>query len=144
MILVCSSGYGTSKLLEQRINNGFADMVEIEDVLSINELQDRKVTDELVISTIPIENTNFPVIVVSPLMLGADVRKVKQYLQLNEQTEDAFLNLLDKRFCFFTHQIKDNQVNVLNIITKKLVKENYAKEGILEGAIKRENYLQQR
>ncbi len=62
-------------------------------------------------------------------MLGADVRKVKQYLQLNEQTEDAFLNLLDKRFCFFTHQIKDNQVNVLNIITKKLVKENYAKEG---------------
>ncbi|HBL8318516.1 TPA: PTS sugar transporter subunit IIA, partial [Enterococcus faecium] len=138
VILVCSSGYGTSKLLEQRINNGFADMVEIEDVLSINELQDRKVTDELVISTIPIENTNFPVIVVSPLMLGADVRKVKQYLQLNEQTEDAFLNLLDKRFCFFTHQIKDNQVNVLNIITKKLVKENYAKEGILEGAIKRE------
>ncbi|BDP75000.1 PTS sugar transporter [Enterococcus faecium] len=128
VILVCSSGYGTSKLLEQRINNGFADMVEIEDVLSINELQDRKVTDELVISTIPIENTNFPVIVVSPLMLGADVRKVKQYLQLNEQTEDAFLNLLDKRFCFFTHQIKDNQVNVLNIITKKLVKENYAKE----------------
>ncbi|HCD4412430.1 TPA: transcriptional antiterminator, partial [Enterococcus faecium] len=123
VILVCSSGYGTSKLLEQRINNGFADMVEIEDVLSINELQDRKVTDELVISTIPIENTNFPVIVVSPLMLGADVRKVKQYLQLNEQTEDAFLNLLDKRFCFFTHQIKDNQVNVLNIITKKLVKE---------------------
>lgn len=138
VILVCSSGYGTSKLLEQRINNGFADMVEIKDVLSINELQDRKVTDELVISTIPIENTNFPVIVVSPLMLGADVRKVKQYLQLNEQTEDAFLNLLDKRFCFFTHQIKDNQVNVLNIITKKLVKENYAKEGILEGAIKRE------
>ncbi len=45
---------------------------------------------------ISIENTNFPVIVVSPLMLGADVRKVKQYLQLNEQTEDAFLNLLDK------------------------------------------------
>ncbi|BDP78748.1 hypothetical protein EfmAA242_29760 [Enterococcus faecium] len=84
VILVCSSGYGTSKLLEQRINNGFADMVEIEDVLSINELQDRKVTDELVISTIPIENTNFPVIVVSPLMLGADVRKVKQYLQLND------------------------------------------------------------
>ncbi|BDP85662.1 hypothetical protein EfmAA610_28720 [Enterococcus faecium] len=29
-------------------------------------------------------------------------------------------------------------MNVLNIITKKLVKENYAKEGILEGAIKRE------
>ncbi len=50
VILVCSSGYGTSKLLEQRINNGFADMVEIKDVLSINELQDRKVTDELVIA----------------------------------------------------------------------------------------------
>ncbi len=97
-------------------------MVEIKDVLSINELQDRKVTDELVISTIPIENTNFPVIVVSPLMLGADVRKVKQYLQLNEQTEDAFLNLLDKRFCFFTHQIKDNQVNVLKYNYQKIGK----------------------
>ncbi|OAQ55635.1 BglG family transcription antiterminator [Enterococcus thailandicus] len=138
VLLVCSSGYGTSKLLEQRINRNFADSIKIKKVLSINELQEEYITDELVISTIPIKNAKFPVVVVSPLMLETDIKRVQRYLKVSLDPESTFFALLDKKFCFFSKQKGDTQKNVLRMITCTLQEMGYAKIGILESATRRE------
>lgn len=78
--IVCSTGIGSSKLLEARLKNHYKNM-KITYVLSSSEVKNyNRDSLDLIISTIPLRKTHVPVVVVSPLLLEDDLKKVENAL----------------------------------------------------------------
>lgn len=139
-VIVCSSGYGTSKLLEQRIKSIFYEEIEITRVLSMGDLEKSAVTEDLIISTIPVNQYKVPVILVSPLLGKEDREKINFILtkmHYQKKNSDIFVKCLEDKLLFIESG-KETKYNVLTKICAKLVDENYAKKGILESSLARE------
>ena len=83
--IVCSSGVGTTNLLEVRLNNEFK-VIEITASLSSLDLEDNELLNEIdfIISTIPLSLEKLDVIVVNPFLNDSDVEKIKSYLRKKE------------------------------------------------------------
>lgn len=81
IIIVCSSGVGTSQLLSGRINRAFPewDIVDIVSGSQLHETLQHKHCD-LVISTIRLENIRVPVAYVSALFSRNDIARVSECL----------------------------------------------------------------
>jgi activator of the mannose operon (transcriptional antiterminator) len=81
-LVVCTSGIGTSQLLAARLGRCFRN-IEIKEVLSAVNLKE-KITDDVdfIISTIPIssDETNKPVLQISPLLLQNDLKRVGKFI----------------------------------------------------------------
>ncbi len=82
VVLVCSTGIGTSKLLEKRIETVFPDL-EVADVLSLRQLKRKDLSEiSLVITTTPI---TFPIqcesVLVSVFLNQQDVFEVREHLR---------------------------------------------------------------
>ncbi|RAK06944.1 transcriptional antiterminator [Halanaerobium saccharolyticum] len=80
--IVCSSGVGTTNLLEVRLNNEFK-VIEIVASLSSLDLENNELLDEIdfIISTIPLSLEKIDVIVVNPFLNDSDVEKIRAYLR---------------------------------------------------------------
>lgn len=78
VIVVCSTGIATSKLLASKLKNSYED-IEITDILSYNEFISRNTFDiDYVISTIAMKEANIPIIVVNPLLNSEDKLKLSK------------------------------------------------------------------
>ncbi|MGE7762136.1 BglG family transcription antiterminator [Peribacillus sp. NPDC097895] len=79
VILVCSTGIGTSHLLKNRINRSFPEW-EIVDVISASWLDRFSNLDDidLIISTVKLKQNSLPVAYVSTLLNDADVKHIKE------------------------------------------------------------------
>lgn len=143
VVLVCSSGYGTSKFLEQRILNKFKDKIKINRVLSIGEYLNTDIIEDLVISTIPIENSETPVIVVSPMLNEVDVKKIESKVSYEEFENkyienNEFINLISLSMIKISNKYNENYKGVLKYITDKLLESGLAEKGILDNVLQRE------
>ncbi len=82
--IVCSSGIGTSSLLYSRVSKHFASL-ELIGQFSKEDIMLGKVDTyglELLISTIQIDQSNYPCIKVNPLLLEEDVDKIQQAINI--------------------------------------------------------------
>ncbi|MEL5900568.1 PTS sugar transporter subunit IIA, partial [Clostridium sporogenes] len=78
IIVVCSTGLGTSKLLANKLINSYDD-IEIIDILSYNQFISRNTFDiDYVISTVALKEANVPVIVVNPLINNEDKKELSK------------------------------------------------------------------
>ena len=83
VILACSTGVGTSKLLESRLNSEFNNFKIVENV-SIHQIKLMNLENiDLILSTIPIEYLNKPILNVSPMLLDKDIRKINKFCKEN-------------------------------------------------------------
>jgi len=101
--IVCSSGVGTTNLLEVRLNNEFK-VIEIAASLSSLDLEDNELLEEIdfIISTIPLSVENLDVIVVNPFLNDSNIEKIKSYLRKKEIeygifSEDEEINKIEQR-----------------------------------------------
>lgn len=77
--IVCSTGIGSSKLLEARIKKTYENMI-VKAVLSSIELEEQSLEDvDLILSTIPV-TVHKPLVVVSPLLLEENMRDIENTL----------------------------------------------------------------
>ncbi|RPA65421.1 transcription antiterminator [Aerococcus agrisoli] len=139
-VIVCSSGYGTSKLLEQRIKSMFFDEIEVSRVLSLGDLEKTLVTEDLIISTIPVSQHDIPVVQVSPLLGKLDREKILDVINKNTEenhTIDQFMGYLDEDLIFIDNGSQDREY-VLSKLCGRLISKKYAKEGIFESSMARE------
>lgn len=92
IILVCSSGIGTSQLLYSRIKRAFPewDIVDIVPGARLQETLEQKSCD-LIISTIRLDDINIPIAYVSALFSTKDITRVTECLG-----SDLNLNLKEK------------------------------------------------
>lgn len=140
VILVCASGFGTAKLLEQRLLQNFDDLIEIKKIVGIREMNQLQLGNELVISTIPIENYTDRVITVNPLLNPQDMKQIQQYLtNTGDSLSNNFWSLVDESLVFISDGKKDTKDAVLTTITTRLIQKGKAKIGILESVHAREN-----
>lgn len=82
-LVICSSGIGTSKMLVTRLQKEFPELKQVKNV-SVMEFKKME-TDEysLIISTIPIVDSELDYILVSPILNKEEIERVRSYI--NEQ-----------------------------------------------------------
>ncbi|GEN94096.1 BglG family transcription antiterminator [Pediococcus ethanolidurans] len=139
-VIVCSTGLGTARLLEQRVKKFFADSIQVNRVTSIQELKNHPIVEDLVISTIRIEVPNAPVVVVPPFLdtgSAKQIRGVADEILTNRQNSGSFSRLLDKRLMFFANT-QETRAMVIKRIGLQLEKFYFGRKGIVDAAIERE------
>ena len=102
VVIVCSSGFGTSYLLKNRIQKIFPEL-EVKDVLSVNDLKNNYNLNnvDLIISTIHLKNMNKPVAYVSSVLNEEDVKLLnnnfiiqdyeKNYVEIEKMKEKEII-----------------------------------------------------
>ncbi|MBO1308675.1 helix-turn-helix domain-containing protein [Enterococcus sp. 669A] len=88
--VVCSSGFGTSKVLRESIKKRFP-QIEIEDEYNdniINEFEFIKKNIDLIVSTIPVDTIFVPNVMVNPFLSQNDVIKIENILNLKNSDID--------------------------------------------------------
>ncbi len=82
VLIVCSTGIGTSHLLENRVKKAFPDW-NIVDVVSSSKVKSftEKATIDLILSTVKLEASYFPVIIVNVFFGAKDIDNVKKFLE---------------------------------------------------------------
>lgn len=83
VVVACSSGIGTSRLLATRLKKEFSNL-RIIDTISTIEIKEewlKKNEIDLVISTVYVQENSIPVVNVNPLLLEKDVNKIKKVLE---------------------------------------------------------------
>ena len=95
VLVVCHSGYGTSQLLSARLQQEFSNF-NILDVIPSRKLGsfDLKQAD-LVISTVPVNLTEVPYLVVSSFLSNRDISAIRNNVYLLEQKEKVNYGLLE-------------------------------------------------
>lgn len=90
ILVVCASGIGTSRLLKFNLEKQFPNQFSTIDTTSLLHISSMDLQKyDLLISTIPLENINKPVIVVKGLLDTNDSQQIAHYLQTtNEITQD--------------------------------------------------------
>src|SRR5699024_9264214 len=96
LLLVCGSGYGTAKLLEQRILSVFKNRVNIVDCIGINKLNEISNDNKLIITTVPMEANIQNSVYVSPLLNEKDILRIEKKLSSNTEQNNSFINLLSE------------------------------------------------
>ena len=98
-LVVCSSGIGSSKILATRLNKAI-DNIEIVDEISALSVTDEKIKQEdidLVVSTVSIDNYQGNMVVVTPILLPDEIKKVNQKInQIRRTSQQNKTTDLDK------------------------------------------------
>ncbi|EDO1099296.1 PRD domain-containing protein, partial [Listeria monocytogenes] len=140
VVLVCSTGLGSSRLLAARIKKYFP-MITIEKILSVQALMETEVDVDLVISTIYLELEDIPSIVVSPMMSKADLQQVESQIERTRRKKkkrsQPFVDLIEPKTIFAKLDVATME-DAITQIGNKLVNLGIAKSGIVESALKRE------
>lgn len=90
VILVCGSGVGTARLWESKLRTQVGDFIEVVDVLSFLEYNVQPILDaDVVISTVPLEGKNIPVIVVNAIPNQQDLVRITESIHKNDRMEQA-------------------------------------------------------
>ena len=81
VLLVCSTGIGTSHLLKKRVATVFPEL-EIVDVISLRQLKHRKAADlDFILTTVGIDfEISCPSVTVSALLDSKDIEEVRRLL----------------------------------------------------------------
>ena len=124
VILVCNSGIGTSKLLQQKINEKFN--FNILNVVSVHILNNIDTSDvDFLISTIELSNCKLPYVCISPLLNEEDYLKLQQISKKTLTHSNAPHN----ESYFMTKQLKETLKDYPDLFTQvQQTVKNYFKD----------------
>lgn len=77
VLIICSKGIGTSRIIEQQLRQLLPKQIEMLEPMSLREYEQNKVDADFIVSTLPLLTSDIPVFIVSPI--------------LNEQQKKALL-----------------------------------------------------
>lgn len=141
VLLVCSSGKGTSQLLAARIKRSFPE-INIHRILSVQELYQAEITEDLILSTVNISLPGERLLIVSPILNGVDRQQIRDYLQEDQKEKIRnveFSRLIKKDLIFLDIEIRSLE-EIISLIGEQLIEKGYGKTGIVESAIDREHF----
>jgi mannitol operon transcriptional antiterminator len=82
VIVTCTSGIGSSKMLAARLDKEFKN-IKIVDVISTIEIDEIWIKEngiDFIISTVKIEKTITPIIIVTPLLVDDDIKNINNFM----------------------------------------------------------------
>lgn len=126
-IVVCATGGGTAILLKAKLESKFNEFIDIKGFYPAFKLKEMDITKyDLVISTIPLENINIPVLNVSPIMLEEDCKKINRFISSNKSND--FRESIFKEDLFFTDIEIDNKNEIIKYFAKTMKDRGYINE----------------
>lgn len=137
VVLVCSSGIGTSQLLGQRLAKTFAQELRITRIIALGELLATPIKESLVISTIAIKGLSVPVIEVSPLLNRHDIGIIRQMITEQPTPTNHLVALLQPELTIVTQEQLTDQ-GAIELICQRLIDQGYAKPTVVQAALARE------
>jgi lichenan operon transcriptional antiterminator len=138
VILVCTTGVGTSLLLKVKLEDRFKDKLEIVDTIPWYEFNKNLFENiDLIITTIPLTIESEKVITVKNLLDKDEVKLIEENLY---NTNSSNKNILDifKEELFIKSVDSSNKYDVLERMTNHLIHLNYIKENVKDEIFKRE------
>lgn len=137
-MVICSSGIGTSRILENRLRKNFSELKEIT-VVSLSEVNDHKLTDfDFVFSTIFLPQFSVRYHLITPMLLSEELVKIKGLIderidqkkhytltdtikEINEQSNEA---LPTEKTLKEIHHLSKTALGVLNYFSIETVNGN--------------------
>ncbi|GKU84703.1 BglG family transcription antiterminator [Niallia sp. NCCP-28] len=126
VLIICSSGIGTSKMLAAKIYNQIAGLAPIK-TASVFELKNIDLDDfDAVLSTIPLDNIGEEYLLVSPIVTEQDIDKIKGFLHQEgflPLEEDVAETAGDKEFLslpFVRFQHLAKQFQILSVLLAEM------------------------
>jgi len=150
VIVVCSSGVGTSQLISTKLEKMFHQM-DIIATIPLNSLKEEIISKaDLIISTIPgiLDIPKF--VYVSAMLSAIDVLKIKNQLEGvvarcpreespgKSDLEGNISDVLDEQLCFIDNK-RHNLKDIINYYGKTMEEKGYVKRGFCENVLEREN-----
>ncbi|MBM7543225.1 BglG family transcription antiterminator [Amphibacillus cookii] len=137
VIVVCTSGVGSAKLLYYQLQNIFSDTIEIVETTNYYQLKDCDLSSiDFIISTIPIdENIDVPIQVVSTILDEGDVSKIKRSLSPVKKEDE--INYLDESRVFIHKDFQDKE-SVIHFLCNELYKQGLVSKEYVHLVLDRE------
>lgn len=136
VLLVCSTGHGTAKLLEYRFKqefNPFLDEVVTKDALSIRNLDLRAF--DLIVSTVPLSvKTITPIIYVSTLLSDQDLQALRHRFNQNERSIAEYFD----RKLFYKDVLANTKEEIIFFMAQKISELRHFEDGFYESILRRE------
>ncbi|WP_243343953.1 PRD domain-containing protein [Anaerococcus sp. AGMB09787] len=136
-ILVCTTGLGSSKLIEYKLKNKFPNEIKIVATSELYNLDKHsEATYDLIISTVPISSpTNKKVIFIRDIFGDKSFDSIKDYIEEYKLRKIKYLDLND----IYLNLDYDNKEDLLHFMTDDLYKRGKAPKGLYESIMEREN-----
>lgn len=126
IIIVCTSGVGTSMLLKAKLENIFKEKLEIVKIIPSYLVDYINVIDvDFVISTVPLKLENIPVINISPVLDDKEMKIIEKYIETENVYENLELKSLFDSGMFFTDLDFKTKEEVIEFMGNRLVEKNY-------------------
>lgn len=162
-VVACPTGIGASVLLASLIEREYKN-IQVVDVISAIHIDEKSLIEkgiDIIVSTIPIEDTNMPVIVVNPLLSAEDKSKLQTFISnfkgekinivpKNENVDELMNNWLIQKYRlegaadilnnFFVMDIEgiEGTEDLINIAVKTIGRDECERVYIYEALNKRE------
>ncbi|MDK6234268.1 BglG family transcription antiterminator [Aerococcus sanguinicola] len=138
VLIVCGSGLGTAKLLEQQLKNKFGHQINIIDTVGLTQYQQNNYKNVTIISTIPINETNTPIINVKPIMDGNDFKRISRYLNEPSEGTVRFIDLIDSDLFITSSTELDTQESVIAKLISKAEEKEFISADFKTSVLNRE------
>lgn len=143
--IVCHYGVGVSAFIQARIESRFPE-IERTVILPEDEVDTFVRTHPLafILTTMPLEVAETPVLMISPLLHEEELEKVSDMLELTEQTPSAetpsSFSLLDYSQPFLIHLQKEfkTREEALTFMCREIIRRGYVEEPYLDTVLERE------
>lgn len=139
-IIVCTSGVGTSMVIKSKLENIFKERLEIIKVIPLYLVDYVNILDiDFVISTVEVNLENIDVIKVSPILTDKEVKIIEKYIETKNVYVDLDIQNLFSSELFFKDINATTSLQVIDIMSKKLVEKGYIDDVMRQSYFEREN-----
>lgn len=138
--IVCASGMGTAQLLATKVRRTFPWLNIIGKYPSYKLEEVIKEKPDLILTTVPLNIVNIPVIQISSILSKDDIEKIGKILNFDGNTGDdrvTLINLFDEKLFAKNLKIKD-KFEIINYLSDMLYKNKCVKEEFKKSVIERE------
>lgn len=140
VIIVCGSGYATSRMLEAKLNNIFHDKININGRYSYHEYQQMKLEGiDFVISTIPIESKDIPVVTVDFSLFNDDIEQITKMLAETTADGERKIDSFFEESLFYSLQHPIEKEELLHSLCEALKDKHYVQDEFEVSVLKRES-----
>lgn len=138
VIIVCTTGVGTSLLLKVKLESRFRDRLNIVNTIPWYELNDELLEKaDFIISTVDLDVNLDKVIYIKSLLDNEEIKMIEEKLENNIYNANGLVSKLKKDLYFKDVTFTDRN-SLLEFMTKELIKRDYINEDVRERIFKRE------
>ncbi|AYE34017.1 BglG family transcription antiterminator [Clostridium septicum] len=138
VIIVCTTGVGTSLLLKVKLEQYFKGRLSIVDTMPWYEFKEGQLEDiDFIITTVPLEIKSKKVVYIKNLLDKDEIKKIEDNLENIEYKENALINKF-KEEIFFKDLEANTKEEVLEMITNNLIANGYITEAVKREIFSRE------